>query len=274
LRSLRYYLDKLRRDGLVAIVRRRLEGYSARLRFGNYWVGRAIELLGNRIRLGGMWFSLDSPAITTRDKCTIALGGHEEPERKLVRWMPRDLPVFEFGGAIGVTSCAVNRHLSDPTRHVVFEPNPVAKALLERNRDLNRCRFVVRQAALAYGGDVATFGVHEDLFRSKLPEVGECRETITVPAVTVAGVLEAAGWPRCSLVADIEGAEALLVEHEIDTLRQRCPFLMLEIHPRVLGQERCDEMVRRLEGAGFRVLERLDRNWAFRRDDGSDDPVA
>jgi FkbM family methyltransferase len=265
-RPVQYYLNKLRQDGLATIIRRRLDGYSARLRFGNYWVGRAIEVFGNRIRLGGMWFSLDSPAIPTRDKSTIALGGHEDAERKFCRWLPPELPVIEFGGAIGVTSCAVNRRLTDPTKHIVFEPNPASKALLEKNRDLNRCRFVVRQAALAYGADTAVFGVHEDLFKSKLTEMGSCSAVITVPEVTLANVLASEGWQECSLVADIEGAESLLIEHEMETLRRHCRVLMLEIHPGVLGQERCDEIVRLLEGAGFRVLERIGRNWAFGRD--------
>jgi FkbM family methyltransferase len=266
-RSVRSYLNKIRQDGLAAIIRRRLDGYSARLRFGNYWVGRAIELFGNRIRLGGMWFSLDSPAIPTRDKSTIALGGHEDAERRLCRWLPPELPVVEFGGAIGVTSCAVNRRLADPTRHIVFEPNPASKALLERNRDLNRCRFVVRQAALSYGSDTAVFGVHEDLFKSKLTEMGACREVISVPAITLANVLASEGWSECSLVADIEGAESLLIEHELETLRRNCRVLMLEIHQGELGQARCDEIVWLLERAGFRVLERMGRNWAFGRDE-------
>ncbi len=266
--TLRYYLNKIRQDGLKAIIKRRLAWYGSLIRYNNYWIGRAIELFGNRIRLNGMWFSLDTPAITTRDRCTIALGGHEGPERRFVRHMPRELPVIEFGGAIGVTSCVVNRHVKDPARHIVFEPNPATRALLEKNRDMNRCRFAIREAALGYGNGTVTFGIHPDMFMCKLSELGECATDITVPAVTVESVLKSQGWAECSLVTDIEGAETLLIEHEIDTLRAHCPFLMLEIHPNVLGKARCDEIVQLLKGAGFRVVESIGRNWAFRREDG------
>jgi len=261
-------VNKIRQDGLKAIIKRRLTWYVNSIRYGNYWIGRAIELLGNRIRLNGMWFSLDTPAITTEDRCTIALGGHEGPERRFVRYMPRDLPVIEFGGAIGVTSCVVNRHLKDPAHHVVFEPNSAARALLEKNRDMNRCRFAIRAAALGYGGNTVSFGIHNDMFMCKLSELGNCETVVTVPAVTVGSVLKSEGWAQCSLVTDVEGAETLMIEHEIDMLRRHCPFLMVEIHPNVLGKARCDEILQLLKGAGFRPLENINRNWAFQRDDG------
>ncbi len=40
---------------------------------------------------------------------------------------------------------------------------------------------------------------------------------------------------------------------------------MIEIHPILIGDARAEEIVQQLKGAGFRVLENIDRNWAFRR---------
>ena len=53
----------------------------------------------------------------------------------------------------------------------------------------------------------------------------------------------------------------------METLRRNRRVLMLEIHQGVLGEARCDEIVRLLEGAGFRVREHMGRNWAFGRDE-------
>jgi hypothetical protein len=111
----------------------------------------------------------DRPAVRT-----IALPGHEAPERRFVRQVPRDLRVIEFGGAIGVTSSGWNRHLNDLAWHTVFEPNPVEQTLPDKNRRINRCRFAIRVAAVGYHGDTVTFGVNENRFMCRLAELGNC----------------------------------------------------------------------------------------------------
>ncbi len=58
---MRHYLNRIREDGLKAILKRRFTWYRNSLQYNNYWIGRTIELLGNRILLSGMWFSLDTP---------------------------------------------------------------------------------------------------------------------------------------------------------------------------------------------------------------------
>jgi FkbM family methyltransferase len=216
-----------------------------------------------------MRFSVDSPEITTPHKSTLWFGLHETEERALVkRWLPADLPVVELGGGLGVVACLINRRLAQPDHHVVVEPHPEMRRLLALSRELNRCRYRVIPAALAYDCQTATFGRHACVLASKLgePHTGGHR-TVLVPAVTLANVLDSAEFGPCSVVADIEGAEADLIERELDTLRERCRFFVVEIHPSVLGEERCERIVGRLVDAGFRLRERVGSNWAFGRDD-------
>jgi len=47
-------------------------------------VGRLVELSGNRIRIGDMKFSVNSPGIDTAHKSTLFFGLHELDERALV----------------------------------------------------------------------------------------------------------------------------------------------------------------------------------------------
>jgi len=90
------------------------------IRINNRTVGRLVELSGNRIRIGGLKFSVDSPGIDTAHKSTLFFGLHEIDERALVeRWLPKSLPVVEFGGGLGVVSCMANRLLERPVRSVV-----------------------------------------------------------------------------------------------------------------------------------------------------------
>src|SRR5579859_6129189 len=95
-------------------LQRRLGWYKVRLQINNPIVGRAIELTGNRVRMDGNTYSVDCPYISTGHKSTIAFGLHEIEERMLVKkWLPRDTPVLELGGGLGVVSCLINRKLSN-----------------------------------------------------------------------------------------------------------------------------------------------------------------
>ena len=75
----------------------------------------------------------------------------EEHERHVIdSYLRPDLPVVELGGCLGVVSCHINKKLDRPERHVVIEANPGVLPTLEKNRELNNCRFVIRHAALGY----------------------------------------------------------------------------------------------------------------------------
>src|SRR6516165_6446497 len=65
--------------------------------------GGQIEARGNRGGRCGLVFSVDNPLIHVRMKSTLADGSYERGERTLIeRFLPRELPVVELGGAIGV----------------------------------------------------------------------------------------------------------------------------------------------------------------------------
>ena len=138
--------------GLVSAFSRRLR------RYWNLALGRIVELTGNRIWTDGMVFSLDSPVIYREQKWILFSQPHEPHERMLLdRWLPRELALVEFGGGIGVVSCVSNRKLAKPEMHIVVEANPAPVPLVERNRDLNGCRYQVIHKALAYDAEAVRF---------------------------------------------------------------------------------------------------------------------
>jgi len=258
------YIEKLRREGLRAIARRRSDWYRTRLMINNRMVGRLVELAGNRIRIDGMSFSVDCPEIDTAHKSTLWFGLHELEERALMeRCMPVDLPVVELGGGLGVVSCLSNRRLKVPDCHVVVEAMPSMAALLERNRDLNQCRFEVLNAALAYDSPVVKFGVNSSFVDSRVN--GEFGAVVFVPSTTLGQIVERAGFDRFSLICDIEGAEADLMRHESALIAERGDFALIEIHPAVLGEDGAAQVVERFEQAGFCLTKRIGSNWAFVR---------
>lgn len=269
-KTLAYYLGKIEREGLPAILRRRARWYGsrawgpldrARLRAAGWVVER---LMGDRVRIDGAVFSTSSPLIAGSQKGEMLLGGHEVEERRMLgRWLPPDLPVVEFGGGLGVVSCLANRRLARPQDHVVVEANPGIVPLLERNRDLNGCRFRVVNKALAHDGEAVEFGVHPRFTASR---IGGAGATAVVAATSLEATASEAGFDEITLICDVEGAEVALVERELEVLRRRVRSLLIEIHPGIVGEEAAARIVRMLEASGFVVRDHVGINWAFTRD--------
>lgn len=190
-------------------------------------------------------------------------GLHEEPERlALARFLDPRLPAVEFGGCIGVVACLTNVRLEDPARHVVVEANPDLLGLLAANRDRNGCRFEVLHRAVAYGAGEVTFNVAENVLESSVQAPATKR--VTVPAVTLKGILDGRGFERCTLVCDIEGGEAELVENELDVLRERVAVFIAEVHERQLGAEATARMLAALDRIGFEQVFAQDETYVFR----------
>ena len=190
-------------------------------------------------------------------------GVHEQPERlALTRFLDARLPAVEFGGCIGVVSCLTNARLADPRQHVVVEANPDLLGLLEANRDRNGCRFQVLHRAVAYGGGEVTFHVAENVLASSVQ--APAPRTVTVPSVTLEGILDEHGFERCTLICDIEGGEVGLVENEAEVLRDRVTVFIAEVHEQLLGGEVIGRMLAALEGVGFEQVFKQEETYVFR----------
>jgi FkbM family methyltransferase len=259
------YIGKLRTEGLGAILRRRYRWYRARISVNNRAIGRLVELSGNRIRIAGLRFSVDAPSISTAHKSTLFFGLHEIDERALLqRWLPKNLPLVEFGGGLGVVSCIANRLLERRDRHIVVEANPYLLDLLTTNKKLNRAGFQILNRALSYGAETATFSIDSSFVGSRV--AGPNAAMVSVATTSLEDILNQSGFEQCSVVCDIEGAEIQLVEHELEVIKRRVPFLLIELHPYAVGQERVDRMVESLRDAGYRTRDECGQNIVLVRD--------
>lgn len=233
-------------------------------------VGRLIERFHLPIALDSARFSVPDGANTTFLKGLLWLGRYETLERHaVIRWLPRTLPVVELGAALGVVSCLTNRHLENPARHVCVEANPRIIPVLQRNRDRNGCRFRIVHAALAYGAETITFGMSDAVVDSSVRR-GEGTAEIVVPATQLAAVIHESGFERCSLICDIEGAEAALVAEESQVLKDRVHTVIMEVHPHLLRQGVID-LERRLAGLGFTPRWRRGDVWVLSKPGPSPD---
>lgn len=242
---------------IASKIQGRLRWYKNRFRVNNPVVGRAVELMGGKVRLDGLIYSLDTPQISTGHKSTIAFGLHEIEERALVRrWLPGDLPVLEFGGGLGVVSCLTNRKLKQPDKHVVVEANPAMIPILTKNRDINRCSFTIINQAIAYDCDSIDLNVDDEFVGSTAKDVSFGRTT-RVKATTVQQIMDAAGFDRAGIVCDIEGVEIDIIDRERDLLRDRIQYIMAEMHPAISGADIVQDSLNRLKSVGFNLRQEL-----------------
>ena len=259
---LNYWWTKLRTDGPKQILIRRWFRYKQYWTKNNYVFGKLVELMGNRVNIGGLRFSVDNSQITTREKSIFFFGNWEQHERHTIdAYLHPGLPVVELGGCLGVVSCHINKKLERPEQHVVIEANPGILPTLEKNRELNNCKFVVRHAALGYETTNVKF---------HLAKIGDnslwsvSNNIVEVPAVSLETILKDTKFEIISLVMDIEGGEVDLLEREIDVLKKSVATLIFELHRgEMCSGARWDAISTSLIGADFRMLDRISQTWVF-----------
>jgi FkbM family methyltransferase len=161
--------------------------------------------------------------------------------------------VVELGGSIGVVACVTNKLLKDQTAHLVVEANPLAIPYLERNKQLNRCKFEIMNRAVAYGSNTVTFRPSSDMCGNSVTTAGD-ENPVTIPTAQLRDLLHHRGFSRFNLVCDIEGMEYDLVRNEADVLK-RADTIIIETHARLIGKDKLSSMMIRLQELGFRVIE-------------------
>ena len=247
-------------------------------RHENWLFGKWVELTGNRFKIDDLVFGLDHPTIRTASKSQFLFNLYEQPEIALVKkYVQPDIPIIELGGCIGVVSCVANRLLTNPTQHIVLEANPAVLDALKANRDRNGCRFRVEHAALGYASANVEFYVNSGFMSGS--SFRKTEQKIAVPAITLAQLADQSQFARFNLLADIEGAEIDLVEHESEILARRVHRILLETHPHIVGEAAVNSMIDRLKSVGFEVMEKTGlqlvmENRSFDRRGDSDDRLA
>ncbi len=217
------------------------------------FLGRLVEMRGNRVRMDGCIFCLDTPLISTEYKSLFIRGSYEKEEREAVRrFLDHSLPVVELGGAIGVVACVTNKRLADPKAHVVVEANPDVIPILKMHRDLNGCSFTIINKALSYGSKQVVFYKQEKLASSGLHRATDM--PISVPTVTLEEIFTEHKFKRANLICDIEGGEVDLVIHEKEFISKNVFQIIFELHPSIVGKEAIDGMLEELRAVGFRKI--------------------
>ena len=248
-------------SGVISVCRAKIKGI---------WWSQVKGLKASAAEIDGCSFDLTMPFVKSSHKINLLSGEYEKAERiALKQFLDSSLPVIEFGGAMGVVSCITNKMLNNPSSHVVVEANPNLISILKKNRDDNGCKFEVINAMVGYGNDQSAFRINqEDFLASTSVEIlNKEKEDITphliIPTVSLRSILEQFKFDSCTLICDIEGSEAELIQHESAILKQRVKTIIIEVHKWSLGEAKVEQMLADVEHLGFQKSFKFFETYVF-----------
>ena len=187
----------------------------------------------------------------------LVSGEYEASERQLIKkYLKPESPIVELGGGLGVITCIANSLLKRPRKHIVVEASSESVSIIKDNVARNQCEIEIINAAIAYGSKDVTFWVNSDLpYSNGLTPVHKAAKQITVPAITLDSLFQQHPLTQCTLLCDIEGGENEMVKNELPLIAEHISCIVMETHPRLVGQTQTEEMLAALVSVGFQTRE-------------------
>jgi FkbM family methyltransferase len=198
-----------------------------------------VSIEGVRIRVG--------PHMSRRVEQAISRGGYERDELRLIGMVvsPSDV-VLEVGAGLGVVSAYCAKRLGS-NRVFAFEANPDLEPRIRETYALNNVEPTLEMCAIrAIAGRVTLYRTNH-LFSSSLIQRNPAALPIEVPGKALSYVVEKIR--PTLLIVDVEGAEGELFD------RAQLPGvtkIMLELHERVIGKAKAQQVRGALADLGFR----------------------
>jgi FkbM family methyltransferase len=185
--------------------------------------------------------------MSRRVEQAISRGGYERDELRLIGMVlsPSDV-VLEVGAGLGVVSAFCAKRLGS-SRVFAFEANPDLEPRIRETYVLNSVEPTLEMCAIrANAGRVTLYRTHH-LFSSSLIQHNPAALPIEVPGKALSYVVEKIR--PTLLIVDVEGAEGELFD------RAQLPGvtkIMLELHERVIGKAKAQQVRGALAALGFR----------------------
>lgn len=197
-----------------------------------------------KVDLNGVIIDLDCQAISDRVARSMYLQLYERAETGVVlRTLEQGDRVLELGAGIGYMSTLCARKIGSENVNAV-EANPAMEAEIRRTYRLNDVAPNLEMCVLGDSDGETTFHVEDNYSSSSVHDRGG--RPVTVRQRSFSGLL--AELRPTYLICDIEGAEVpLLINTALDGVRKVC----IEIHPHIIGDAACSQLVHKLLAEGF-----------------------
>jgi len=198
-----------------------------------------VSIEGVRIRVG--------PHMSRRVEQAISRGGYERDELRLIGMVlsPSDV-VLEVGAGLGVVSAFCAKRLGS-SQVFAFEANPDLEPRIRETYALNSVEPTLEMCAIRANAGRVTLYRTNHLISSSLIQHNPAALPIEVPGKALSYVVEKIR--PTLLIVDVEGAEGELFD------RAQLPGvtkIMLELHERVIGKAKAQQVRGALAALGFR----------------------
>lgn len=188
----------------------------------------------------------------------------------LKKWLKSGDTFWDVGANWGWISLPAARIVGESGRVIAIEPSPSNLAWLKRHLALNQCNTIVtvlEAAVCEQNGGSVTFSLLNEgrspsnslMFSNSVNgESPEVSRQISVPAISLDGLLAEQGQAPNLVKIDVEGAELKVLKGATQLLNSKtAPILVLAVHPFWQATpEDCQEIVNLLKGAGYQILNR------------------
>lgn len=171
--------------------------------------------------------------------------------------------VLELGGGIGLMG-VIAAKICGSDAVMTYEANPALERVIRRTHALNNVAPTLRMRAIAPRAGEVVFHVNDNILSSSLVDrnFGGAKP---VQADALAEVLEI--FHPNVIICDIEGAETE-VFRDLDL--SGVDKILIELHPKIVGEEPIAALLRRLEEQGLAMVEgRVEKVCYLARQSGS-----
>jgi FkbM family methyltransferase len=215
------------------------------------------------ITLEGMKFDVSD--LSTKVRNRLLSGAYEAHEKEMCfDFLNAQDSVVEIGGAIGFIGLLCQKKIGI-REYACFEANPRTHEILKRNYELNDLQPRVWNIALAHADGHVNLEIGSDFWENSIcydnsRDTGA--KTVQVPAAALPTLLALAGGKPNVLIIDIEGAEQFI---DLNQIPESVSKVIIELHPKIIGQETTYNIVATFVGLGFRVAREQEDTFVFLR---------
>lgn len=211
------------------------------------------QKLRSVVDVGSISIYLDDPRIPDKTREALIGGRYEFKERELARrLLCKGDRVIELGGGMGVVTLTIANLLGSAAVKS-FEANPVIIELARENAALMKMpvdivHAIASPTSIAKEKESMDFFVLNSFEASSTRRVSPAQKAVKVPVLSLEDVIFE--YKANVLIFDIEGFEDEVI---LNTDLSNIDKLMLEIHPNILGREKCFELIDCLENKGLNL---------------------
>lgn len=213
--------------------------------FHNAIGSKTVTLDGIRLHVGAEYLPRDVAN-------TIKRGTYEFAERQLVKaYLDASDSVVEIGTGVGAVALLTAKIVGEGSV-TCYEANPNLQTVIAANRELNGLHPELVNFPVTPDGSDIEFCVMDNILSSSVYDRGG--KPVTLKSKRFADIL--ADKQPTTLIMDVEGLETQLLTGDLPGVRK----IIVETHPKIVGGEKTDEMMRGLQAVGFRQAAVLQDN--------------